>query len=247
MKKILIILSLILLTSCQGEDRIKLKVLTSMDYPPFEMKDGEDYIGFDMDLIREIARRMDVDVYIVNNRFDSIFTKLFNEEADLAISAISKTEQRDELVDFSIPYFYEYDVNRDVLLVKKDSNIQGFQDLEDKELGVESGTIQSQLASISQGHFKYAISIYTLIDNGVQALANNEIDALLLEVQYAETILSVNDDLMKVDLENCFDSCNYGYVIAFPQNSAYIEEVNTIIQELIDEGYIDELKEKWLE
>jgi polar amino acid transport system substrate-binding protein len=246
-KLIPIIASLFFLLGCSQEETKKLKVLTSVEYPPFEMKDGDEFIGFDIDLINEIATRLGYEVDIQHSRFDSLFTRLYNNEADLAIAALTETEERAKLVDFSIPYFFEYDETRDILIVDKDSSITGLADLDGLKLAVETGSIQSQIATITQSSFGYDLKLYNEISKSIDGLLNNEVSAILLEVEFAKTVLLINEDLKGIEIEECIEECEYGYAIAFPKDSELIEMFNEEIRKLIQEDYIDELKQKWLE
>ena len=115
MKKLLsIILSIIMLLSmgtvafADGVDgpmqKAKLTVGINAEFPPFEYYEGEELKGFDIDLMNYIGERIGFDIEFVNMSFDKLIPAVVNGEVDCAISGITITEQRAEVIDFTRPY-----------------------------------------------------------------------------------------------------------------------------------------------
>lgn len=115
MKKILsIILSITMLLSmgtvafADGVDgpmqKAKLTVGINAEFPPFEYYEGEELKGFDIDLMNYIGERIGFDIDFVNMSFDKLIPAVVSGEVDCAISAISITEERKSVIDYSIPY-----------------------------------------------------------------------------------------------------------------------------------------------
>ena len=116
MKKILsIILSITMLLSmgtvalADGVDgpmqKAKIKVAISADFPPFEYYDeNEELYGFDIDLMNYIGDRIGFDIEFVNMSFDQLFSAVMGGDVDCAISAIAVTEERNNVIDYTIPY-----------------------------------------------------------------------------------------------------------------------------------------------
>ena len=115
MKKLLaIILSITMLLSmgtlaiADGVDgpmqKAKLTVGINAEFAPFEYYDGEELKGFDIDLMNYIGERIGFDIEFVNISFDKLIPAVISGEVDCAISAISQTNERREVVDFSRPY-----------------------------------------------------------------------------------------------------------------------------------------------
>lgn len=116
MKKILsIILSITMLLSmgtvalADGVDgpmqKAKIKVAISADFPPFEYYDeNEELYGFDIDLMNYIGDRIGFDIEFVNMSFDQLFPAVMGGDVDCAISAIAVTEERNNVIDYTIPY-----------------------------------------------------------------------------------------------------------------------------------------------
>ena len=120
-----------------------LTVVTSADFPPFENMEGDEIVGFDPAIIREVGSRLGLDVEISHQAFDSLITTIAGgAEADVAISGITIDDERKKEVDFSSSY---YDSNL-AIVVLKDSGLSAADANEAKEvlagaaLGAQSGT-----------------------------------------------------------------------------------------------------------
>ncbi len=127
------------------QERGSFIVGTSADYPPFESVDEEgNFVGFDMDLIRAIGEQMGIPVEIKDMGFDVLIAAVQEGKIDATIAAIQYTPERDEAVDFSIPYNYIYDA----FLVAADSDIviEKAADMAPYMVGVQSGTTHESWA-----------------------------------------------------------------------------------------------------
>lgn len=87
----------------------KLKTCTSLPYPPFQDKKGDDIVGFDVDIIDLVAKKLGVEQEIVDISFDSIKSgaALNAKKCDVAAAGMTITPERKENLDFSNPYFDE--------------------------------------------------------------------------------------------------------------------------------------------
>lgn len=87
----------------------KIKTCTSLPYPPFQDKKGDDIVGFDVELIDLVAKRLGVEQEIVDISFDSIKSgaALNAKKCDVAAAGMTITDERKENLGFSNPYFDE--------------------------------------------------------------------------------------------------------------------------------------------
>lgn len=81
-----------------------LVMATNAEFPPFELMDGEDIIGLDADMMKAVCDRMGMELVIANMEFDEIITAVNLGHADVGVAAMTITEDRLEIVDFSDPY-----------------------------------------------------------------------------------------------------------------------------------------------
>jgi len=85
--------------------KAKIKVGISADFPPFEYyNENEELYGFDVDLMNYIGERIGFDIEFVNMSFDQLFSAVMGGEVSCAISAIAITEERKNVVDYTVPY-----------------------------------------------------------------------------------------------------------------------------------------------
>lgn len=129
-----------LVFSFAAEAAQTLRVGSLTVYPPFEYLDSKtgQYEGFDMDLIREIGRRNDLDIRIVSMSLDGLVPALISGNIDCAVSALTITPERSEKVDFTKPYM---NAGLTVMTTKDNApQIKSLKDLEKKTLCTEIGS-----------------------------------------------------------------------------------------------------------
>ncbi|MDX1916861.1 MAG: ABC transporter substrate-binding protein, partial [Rickettsiaceae bacterium] len=130
------------LVSCNPMSENKLVVVTCADNPPFEyIKKGE-IVGFDIDLIKEIGRKLGKEVEIQNIDFSGLILALMNNRVEVAIAALSPTPARAKYVDFTKSYM-EADM---AALFRDNLNIQNEDDLKSKILGAQFGSTWADYA-----------------------------------------------------------------------------------------------------
>ena len=115
-----------------------LTVCSDIPYVPFEYEENGEYTGFDMDIVKEIATGLDLELAVQDAGFEGIAsgTVLAANQCDLSASAITITAEREEAMGFSDPY---YD-SLQSLLVPADSDIKSIADLDGKKVGVQGNT-----------------------------------------------------------------------------------------------------------
>ena len=92
----------------------QIKVGTSADFKPFEYYDENgELTGFDIDLMNYIGEKIGFDIEFVDMSFDKLIPAVVNEEVACAISAITVTEERDSIIDYSREYLKTYNITFD--------------------------------------------------------------------------------------------------------------------------------------
>ncbi|MGN0940067.1 MAG: transporter substrate-binding domain-containing protein, partial [Selenomonadaceae bacterium] len=120
-----------------------LRIGTNADFAPFEFQDvdGKNYEGFDMDLIRAVAKEMGYKADIQNINFDGLIPAMESGNLDVIISGMTINDERKQKVEFSDPY-YKSGLS---IVVKKDNNdIKKFTDLKGKKVAVQIGTTSAK-------------------------------------------------------------------------------------------------------
>ena len=98
----ILIATLFLTVSCSKEKAVPvLKVGTNAEYPPFEFKKGNEFKGIDMDLDKLIAQKLGMKLEMIDMDFDSLIPSLGAKKIDMASAAITITDARKKVIDFS--------------------------------------------------------------------------------------------------------------------------------------------------
>ena len=178
-----------------------LRVGTHPTFAPFEFMEtaSRQYVGFDMDLIREIGKRAGLEVEIVNMGFDGLIPALMTGTIDIAVSGITITDERLESVDFTNAYL---DSNQ-AIVVKKDSKYAGASKLSDftgaTVLGQKDTFYDDLIDEIPQVNHLTPVATVPLVVDGIE---NGTCDAITFSSMSLPKLLNSYPDLMKVELED---------------------------------------------
>ncbi len=213
-----------------------LIVGSDIPFPPFEQGDPPDYEGFDIDLINEVATRLELEPQIEDAPFD-LLLQGGGGQFDLAIAATTITNARENRVDFSDPYF----LASQGLLVRSDSDIAGFEDLSGVIIGAQDGTTGETYANDETDAGE--VRGFPEIDDAYSALENEQVDAVVNDLPSVQDSADNSDGALQVvgdvDTEE-----EYGVIL--PQGTdALREAVNGALQEIKDDGTLNELYQEW--
>ena len=210
-----------------------LTVGTDMPYAPFESREGGEVVGFDADIINEIASRIGLTTEWVDSPFDTIFTDLASGQFDVVISGATITPEREEQVNFSIPYFRSLQA----LTVQEDSGIASFDDVgEEHTVAVQSGTTGETWAEENlqpQGAQIRAFPDYPPLYNALEA---GQVDAVVFDESSAVPEVASRRGIALVDTIDTDEA--YGIAVD-PNNADLLDAVNEALQAMIDDGTYD--------
>lgn len=243
MKKILIV-TLVLMTalvilvagvSCKKKGEAVLRIGTNAEYPPFEYKENDQFVGVDMDLVRALAEKMGMKYEIIDMDFDALIPSLTSNKIDLAISAITITEERMQQVDFSLPYY----IANQVIIAKQDNQakIEKLEDITKYKVGAQNGTtgqiyVQENLIDkklMDKNNLKkYSTNIEAITD-----MMNGNIDFVIIDDSAAQGYSKLKPLQILFKIET-----NEEYGIALQKESIYKEKINTALDELIQSGEV---------
>lgn len=219
--------------------KIKIKVGMNAEYPPFEFVDESgNIVGFDVDLINALAERAGFDVELVNTKWDGIFAALAAGEFDVVCSAVTITEERSQIVDFTDPYF---NAGQSIAVRADNDEIQSVEDLKGKRIGVQLGTTGDIEASKIEGA---EVKRYEEITIAFQALANGDVDAVINDTPTSAAIIKANPELNAKLVGEPFTDEWYG--IAVNKNKPEIRDaLNKALKEIKEDGTYDKIYKKW--
>lgn len=215
-----------------------LTVCSDIPYPPFEFEENGEYTGFDMDLMKEIAAGMDLELAVQDVEFNGLQSGavLAARQCDIGASAVTITEERQANLAFSDPY---YD-SLQSLLVPADSDIASIEDLAGKQVGVQQGTTGETYAGENAPEaelvaFPSDAEMYAAIQAG-------NVDALLQDLPV--NIGHTEDGSFTIAEEYPTDE-QYGFIMAKDGSEALVTAVNEQLATLRDNGRYQEIYDSY--
>ena len=220
--------------AAKAEDLI---VATDTAFVPFEFKEGDKYVGFDIDLWDAIATEIGVTYELRPMDFAGIIPALQTGQVDVALAGITIKPERQEVIDFSDGYYS----SGLLLMVPADSTITGPADLAGKTLAVKTGTSSSDYA---EENFKDTeLRKFPNIDNAYLELRTGGVDAAMHDTpNVLYYIATAGEGAVKAVGEQMLA---HEYGIGFPKGSELTPKVNEALAKLKADGRYDAMYEKW--
>lgn len=217
-----------------------LTTCTHLPYKPFQFTEGDEVVGFDVDLIDLVAEEIGVEQEIFDTPFEGIQSgqSLNTGKCDVAAAGMTITDERARVIDFSDPYF---DASQ-ALLVKKDSGLESLDDLSGKKLGVQDGTTGKIYAEENAGDDVELVPFEDLALLSA-AVKTGQVDAGINDNGVLYDYVQQNPD-MAVTTE--FDTGEqYGFAVQKDSNDELLETINQVLEDAREDGRYDEIYEKW--
>ncbi|MCI8497423.1 MAG: amino acid ABC transporter substrate-binding protein [Clostridiales bacterium] len=233
------------LAACSGgnsavsaiKDKGTMTIALESGFAPFEYAEGENIVGIDIDIAKYIADKWDVELEVQDMNFDTALASVSTGAADLGLSGISKTEERDKNMDFSNPYFE----SNQLIVVKEGSGIKSKDDLVGKKVGAQGGTTGETLAQEFLGEDN--VASYDKYAVAVQDLINGQIEAIVMDAYPAQAAVKANGGKI-VALEEALGKDSYCIAVK-EGNSDLVEALNEILKEMNDNGEMKKIVDKY--
>ena len=137
---LILLAALLALSACGSKAPTKVVVAMDATYPPFEELDAgtNQIVGFDVDLIKAIAEKENLELELVDVRWDALLEGMGKCQYDAAISAMTINEERKKSFNFTDPYFAAGQV---VTVQSSNTEITGKDALAGKKIGVQQTTM----------------------------------------------------------------------------------------------------------
>jgi polar amino acid transport system substrate-binding protein len=234
-----IMLVSLLLSACGGAASKKITVATDATWPPFEMvNEGTKEIeGFDIDLMKAVAKEAGIEVEFVNVVWDSLLSGMATCQYDTSISAMTITEERKQQFAFSDPYF---EAGQVVTVGIDNTDITGKDSLTGRKVGVQLGTT----GDIESQKLGAEVKAYDSIDLAFQDLLNGQVEAVVADNPLALGYIGQNADKIKT-VGEVFTDEYYGIAVC-KTNTDLVAKLNAGLQKVKEQGIIDQLVQKWL-
>lgn len=252
MKKIAVLILVLALAvgvfaGCGAQDSMTLKegkliMSTNAEFPPYESTDDAgNYIGIDIEIAQEIAKKLGLELVIDNMEFTAALEAVQQGKSDMVMAGVTVDEDRLMVMDFSDSYA----TGVQVVIVKEGSDVT-MDNLDDKMIGTQLGTTGYIYASDTPDNGGYGEDHVIGYDNGitaVQALMNGQIDAVIIDNAPAQAFVDANPGLTILEGEWAVED----YAIGFAKGNTELQEaVNQALAELIADGTVQKIIDKYI-
>lgn len=253
---ILILVSILALAGCNkqvntvgDENSLSLiqekgKFVVGLDdnFPPMGFIDESGELsGFDIDLAREVGKRLKVDVEFKPTEWDGVVLSLINKDIDLIWNGLTITEDRKEKIDFSKAYLD----NKQIIVINKDKGIYTLNDLKGKIIGAQLESSSSNALDKNEElrNSLEEVKYYGTNTEAFLDLKIGRIDALVVDEILARYYISKSNDKFDVLKEDLGEEL---YGVGFRKGEkTFIEAVNKALEEMKEDGTATEISKKW--
>ena len=224
-------------TLAQIKSRGKLIAGVKFDTPPFGfLDDKNEPVGFDLDIVRGIAKRIGVPVEFVKVTSPTRIPLLVSGNVDLSAASMTHTIDRDKTIDFSITYY----TGAQSLIVPKSSSIHGLKDLAGKQVSVQQGTtLEKNIAKVAPDAKVVAFKDY---NSAWLALVQGRVDALTGSMNILQGFQKDNTNF--VILPDRFSVEPFGIGVR-QGDSSLRDAINFALIDMWKSGEYTELYRKW--
>lgn len=218
-----------------SSQQAQLVMATEPGFRPYEYYEGTEVVGVDVDIAQEIAKEMNRELVVESMEFNAIIPAVNSGKADFGAAGMSITPDRQEQVDFTI----EYATSKQVILTKNESTIVEEKDLDNKNIGVQLGTVAD--IALTDDYPDVTVVQYNKYMEAVNDLLSGRIDAIVLDALPAQELLQMDESLVVREKELFTDV--YAFCVK-KGNTELLNAINTVMQRLLDEGKIAEFTTK---
>lgn len=214
-----------------------LRVGTEGVYAPFSMRQGEDFTGFDIEVMDALAERLGVEVEYVATPWDSMFAALEADRFDLVANQVTYNEERAELYDLSDPY-----VETGGVLVVAEDNPQDIQALADLDGMRAAENLTSSWAELAEENGAEIVGVDGMTE-AMSSLKEGRVDAIVNDKLAVRNYIATtpNPGVKVVDETDEVSQS----VFAAKKDSGYMPAINTALEEMRADGTIDAIYDEY--
>lgn len=220
----------------------QLTTCTNLPYPPFQLEQSGQIVGFDIDVIGLVAKELGVPQKIIDTPFETIKggAALNAGKCDVAAAGMSIKPERAKFIDFSIPYFNA----AQALMANRESGISSLDDVQKRKLklGALAGTTGEDVVK-GKGFDPRSF------DNAqaeLDALRTRQVDVIVQDdpvVRYWLKDTANRDFALVTELRT---DQQYGFAVRKDRNPALLRMINQTIERAKRDGTYERIYEKWM-
>ena len=222
----------------------KLIMATNAAFPPYEFIEGNEIVGIDAEIAGAIAEKLGLELQIDDMEFDSIVESVKGGKADIGLAGMTVTPERQEVINFTASYA----TGVQVVIVTEDSAITSVDDLFADGamhiIGVQRNTTGDLYSTWDLEDAGLAtIDRYSKGADAVQALLTGKVDCVVIDNEPAKAFVAANEGLKILDTAYAVED----YAAAMNKDNAELyEAVNKALEELIADGTVASIIEKYI-
>jgi len=222
-----------LLSGCRN-DEDALRMVTEATFPPYEFLLGREIVGVDVEICRAVADRLGKAFRVESVMFDAVIPALVSGKADLAAAGLTITEDRQQSVDFSVPY-----MKTGVLIIyRKDRPFLTGAACKGRRIGVQGGTTADEY---TVNVLKQEPERFASFPEAVAALKSGRCDLVLCDAILARRCIVGENGLALSDFITTEE-----YAIAVRKGRPeLLKAVNETIVALKGDGTLDRLMDEF--
>ncbi len=215
-----------------------ITMATSADFEPYEYYENDEIVGIDIDIMNAVCEKIGMELKPEDMSFDSVIGAAQTGKADIAMSGITITEDRKNMVNFTIPYTS----TTQSIIVVAGSEITKKADLEGKKIGVQINTTGD--TQVTEEFGDEAVDRYQNGALAVESLKNGKIDCVVIDGEVAKALVDANEGLEIIADAYSIEE----YAIALQKgNTELLDKINGALEELLADGTIDTIIAKYIE
>lgn len=228
--------SVLLVGTAMSAAKPVLKVATDATFPPFESVDFKGkLVGFDIEIMQAICDEAGYELQMVNVAWDGILPGLLTGNYDAVIAAMTITDDRLKVVNFSDPYF---NAGQSIVTLTKDTKTKTPSDLVGKKVAVQIGTTGDLEASEWKG---VTVKRFNTIPEAFLDLKNGGVTAVIVDygvaVEFAQNYTYYN-------VKPPFTTENYGIAVA-KKNTTILNNINSALAKIKSNKKYDTIFKKY--
>ncbi|MGC9529385.1 MAG: transporter substrate-binding domain-containing protein [Candidatus Bipolaricaulaceae bacterium] len=213
----------------------KYIVASDIPWAPFEMVNEAtgNFLGFDLDLMRAIAHVAGFEIEIRNVAFDAIIENVRTGRADIGASGFTITEERERVVDFSVPYF----LSNQAVVIRKDSGVNIVTAMAGlgpaKAVAAQNGTtgfywVEDQLQAAG---VDVALKGYETYPAAILDLVNGRVDAVVQDEPASQASIAAYPDVLRI--AGIINTDEYfGFLVAEGDPQGLLPRINQALNQL---------------
>jgi polar amino acid transport system substrate-binding protein len=228
-------------SGCSGSARDdKLIIGLDDEFPPMGFVENGELVGFDVDLARAVGEKMGVEVEFQTIDWSAKEIELQFDKVDVLWNGLTIDEERKQSMDFTEPYLD----NRQIIIVRSDSDINSKSDLEGREIGVQEGStavkaVEKDEIGASLNMAEYAANLYAFNDLDI-----GRIDAVVADEVVARYYLAHSGKDFRVLENDSFGDEKYGVAVK-KGNTELRDRLQKAIDEIDEDGTAGEISKQW--